>query len=113
MKLPHCPFWSICRLSLEKVEKVVKPPHNPVVRNRHHGCEVELNRPNKAKITPIRKHPTRFTAKVPQGNPCVQTFFIQVEMRYLKAPPTKLPMPTMHSDLIIIQLFYNRSRLQS
>jgi hypothetical protein len=55
----------------------------------------------------MRKHPKRLTINVPQGKPCVQTFFIQVEMRYLKAPPTKLPMPTMHSDLIIFQFLFH------
>ena len=105
MKPPHWPFWSIWRLSLAKVEKVVNPPHKPVVRSRHQGCEVEQNRLNKAKITPIRKHPTRLTINVPHGKLCEQAFFIQVEMRYLNAPPTKLPRPTKHSDFIIIQLF--------
>ena len=102
MTFPPC---SICMLSLAKVEKVVKPPHMPVVRSRHQGCEVELYRLNRAKSTPMAKHPKRLTINVPQGKPCVQTFFIQVEMRYLNAPPTKLPMPTMHNDFIIFQLF--------
>ena len=105
MKAPQWPFWSIWMLSLAKVEKVVKPPHMPVVRSRHQGCEVELYRLNKAKSTPMAKHPKRLTINVPHGKPCVQTFFIQVEMRYLNAPPTKLPMPTMHNDFIIFQLF--------
>ena len=83
----------------------MNPPHKPVVRSRHQGCEVELNRLNKAKITPIRKHPTRLTINVPHGKLCEQAFFIQLEMRYLNAPPTKLPRPTKHSDFIIIQLF--------
>jgi hypothetical protein len=90
---------------LAKVEKVVKPPHKPVVRSRHQGWEVELYRPNKAYSNPMTKHPKRLTISVPHGKPCVQIFFIQVEMRYLNAPPMKLPMPTIHSDFIIFLFF--------
>jgi hypothetical protein len=54
---------------LAKVEKVVKPPHKPVVRSRHQGWEVVLYRLNKAKSNPMRKHPMRLTINVPHGKP--------------------------------------------
>ena len=34
-KAAMLPLWSICMLSWAKVEKVVKPPHTPVVSSRH------------------------------------------------------------------------------
>ena len=98
------PDCSIISASFEKVEKVVKPPQSPTVRNKAQllpSLAVRLNRPHNS---PIRKQPTRFTASVAQGNP-FPTPFISSETRYLPAPPMKLPAPTtaiflMMSDTI-------------
>jgi hypothetical protein len=50
-----------------KAEKVVNPPHKPVIRNSFQVSAVakDLN-VNPQKI-PISRHPVMFTAKVPQG----------------------------------------------
>ena len=42
------PFWSICRPSLAKVEKVVKPPQKPVVSRRNNGEAVLVCLANRA-----------------------------------------------------------------
>ena len=88
------PFWSIARLSLAKVEKVVKPPHRPVVNRRHQLLSVVENFAKMPYNSPIRKHPNRLTVRVPHGND-VLCPFIKVEMKYLAAPPIKLPDPTI------------------
>ena len=66
-------------LSLANVENVVKPPHKPVVSNRHQGLFVEPYLPNSANSTPMAKHPARFTANVPQGDPWPQAFFMSID----------------------------------
>ena len=38
---------------------------------------------------------------VPHGKNVLHEVFISVEMMYLIAPPTKLPMPTMNMDFSI------------
>jgi hypothetical protein len=48
----------------------------------------------------MKRQPTRFTASVPQGNP-LPTVFIAMEIRYLAAPPMKLPQPMKRVFLII------------
>ena len=87
---------------------MVKPPQRPVVSNRHQGWDVELYLLNKANIAPKMKHPIRLTRSVPQGNPWVQNCLKSVEMRYLKAPPMKLPIPTINSDFIMIRYLFGR-----
>lgn len=81
------------RASLEKVEKVVKPPQRPTVRNNDHvllAFEVLLKKPQSS---PMRRHPPRFTMSVPHGNP-LPTFFMTSDVIYLADPPRKLPAPT-------------------
>ena len=82
------------RASLEKVENVVNPPHRPTVRNRDHelpSLEVLLKIPQS---NPMMRQPMRLTRSVPQGKPLL-TPFMAIDMRYLAAPPRKLPHPTM------------------
>ena len=88
------PFCSIARLSLAKVEKVVKPPQKPVVNRRHQLLSVVENLAKMPYNSPIMKHPNRLTVRVPHGND-VLCPFINVEIKYLAAPPTKLPEPTI------------------
>ena len=88
-------------LSFAKEEKVVNPPQKPVLSSRYHALSVELFLPNIANTIPKRKHPSRLTVNVPQGNPWSQAFFISVESRYLMAPPKKLPVPTINNAFSI------------
>lgn len=74
------PLWSSCMLSWAKVEKVVKPPHTPVVSSRHRLLFSEPFLANSANNTPKTKQPTTLTASVPHGNSCPQAFFITVEI---------------------------------
>ena len=74
------PLWSSCMLSWAKVEKVVKPPHTPVVSSMHRLLFVEPFLANRANNTPKTKQPTTLTASVPHGNPGPQVFFITVEI---------------------------------
>lgn len=95
-RLPPC---SITSDSFEKVEKVVKPPQSPTVRNKAQllpSVPFLLNMPHRR---PIRKQPTRLTASVAQGKPLL-TPFIASETRYLAAPPRKLPAPTANMVFI-------------
>lgn len=59
-------------LSWAKVEKVVKPPHSPVVSSRHHELYAVPDLWNRANRIPKMKHPKTFTVSVPQGNPWAQ-----------------------------------------
>ena len=90
------PFWSIARLSLAKVEKVVNPPQRPVVSRRHQLLSVVDSFAKIPYRSPIMKHPNRFTVRVPHGKVefCP---FIKEDMRYLATPPMKLPEPTIRT----------------
>jgi hypothetical protein len=89
---------------LANVEKVVKPPHTPVVSSKYNALSVELFLLNIANRIPKRKQPNRLTDKVPHGNPGPHTFFMIVESQYLIAPPMKLPVPTISNDFSILFL---------
>lgn len=67
--ISQSPACSIDRLSLAKVENVVKPPHSPVVRSRHHGLAVDDHLENTPYSTPISRHPSTLTMKVCTGKP--------------------------------------------
>lgn len=95
---------------MEKVEKVVKPPQNPVINsNGSHdgifGCRTIIPH-NK----PMNKQPTMLTVNVAQGNP-LPVECIKSETMYLTNPPKKLPAPTMRISFIIkyivVGLFVN------
>ena len=79
--------------SLEKVEKVVKPPHSPTVRNNPHEVPSEAFLLKNPQSKPIVKQPDRLTRSVAQGKP-LQVPFMASETRYLAIPPIKLPAPT-------------------
>ena len=80
MNAPQLPACNNCTLSLAKVEKVVKPPQNPVVNNRHHGPDNAPHLPKSAYSTPSRKQPARLTANVAHGNPPTHKPFINVDI---------------------------------
>ena len=88
------PFWIICTLSFANVENVVNPPQMPVVSNKQKVLSVLLYLLNNANIIPKKKHPNRFTTKVPYGKVWPYIFFMYVESKYLIAPPMKLPIPS-------------------
>ena len=81
------------KASFENVEKVVKPPHSPTVRNNPHEVISEAFRLNNPQSKPIIKQPNRLTKSVAQGNPLLIPFMTR-ETRYLAIPPIKLPAPT-------------------
>ena len=64
-------------LSRAKVEKVVNPPQNPMVRKARRLALNQPNRSNRPKRRPINKHPIRLTAKVPKGKEAVVPFCTQ------------------------------------
>jgi hypothetical protein len=49
----------------------------------------------------MSRHPARLTARVAQGNDAPHVPFINKEIIYLNAPPTKLPAPTSNTDFNI------------
>ena len=93
------PPCSITNASFEKVENVVKPPQKPTVRNNAQLLPSVPFLPNTPQRRPIRKHPTRFTVNVAQGNPLLMPFRVN-DTRYRPAPPRKLPAPTANMVLI-------------
>ena len=94
----------MCILSFAKVEKVVNPPHRPVVSKRHHELLADPCLSNKANMVPKAKQPIKLTSNVPQGNPDVMIFLISADMEYLNAPPKKLPIPTINIDFNILSI---------
>lgn len=83
---------------------MVKPPQNPVVSNKHMECEMLLWRAKSPYITPMSRHPIRFTVSVAQGKDEVHAPFISAEIRNLSAPPKKLPAPTIRIYFSIASL---------
>ena len=55
------------KVSLQNVEKVVKPPQNPTVRKSFQLSDMPVPRSTMPQKTPISKQPKRFTAIVPIG----------------------------------------------
>lgn len=92
-----------CKVSIPKVEKVVKEPMNPIeIKVRVCLCEGKAfsARP---KTIPARKHPIRFINKVPSGKLCVGRDFSQRYMRYLEIAPRDpaKPMSNMSMKLLL------------
>ena len=63
----NCPFRAILKFSPMKVEKVVNPPHNPVVRSNLSSGERLPVRSKSPVRSPRTKHPRTFTVNVPSG----------------------------------------------
>lgn len=61
------PFWYIFRVSIEKVEKVVNPPQNPIINKLLPQPANQSYLNENPKSTPIKKHPKMLTIKVPIG----------------------------------------------
>ena len=81
------------KASFENVEKVVKPPQSPTVRNNPHEVLSEAFLLKNPQSKPIVRQPNRLTKSVAQGKPLLIPF-MACETRYLAIPPIKLPAPT-------------------
>ena len=64
--LSICPVLIRWVLSIEKAEKVVKPPKRPVIRSSRHSID-NCHRSESPKRLPIIKQPITLTDKVPNG----------------------------------------------
>jgi len=54
--------------SAANAENVVNPPQKPTVKKSRHSLLKKFPFSEIPKISPIKKHPTTFTTKVPKGN---------------------------------------------
>ena len=81
------------KASFENVEKVVKPPQSPTVRNNPHEVLSEAFLLKNPQSKPIVRQPNRLTKSVAQGKSLLIPFMAR-ETRYLAIPPIKLPVPT-------------------
>ena len=55
------------RFSRAKVEKVVRPPQNPIIQNKEFELYIDVFRINWSARMPITKEPIAFANKVGQG----------------------------------------------
>ena len=85
------------KASFENVEKVVKPPQSPTVRNNPHEVLSEAFLLKNPQSKPIVRQPNRLTKSVAQGKSLLIPFMAR-ETRYLAIPPIKLPAPTVQLD---------------
>lgn len=60
-----CPLVINCNVSLEKVEKVVKPPQKPVINN---SFKLVFSTGKNPANMPIKKQPIKFMLNVARGN---------------------------------------------
>ena len=79
----------ILKISREKVEKVVKPPHSPVLKSKF-----KLSSVNVELIIPINKEPMKFINKVKIGNSMFTLMGIWLN-KYLNPDPINPPHPTI------------------
>jgi hypothetical protein len=79
------------KLSEPNVEKVVNPPHSPIIKNKLKSDFIKFDFENHSKKTPIRKHPTILTIKVAIGNPSLVYGKI-FPIKYLKELPRPPPI---------------------
>lgn len=84
-----------------KVEKVVKPPQNPVVSRSLDDGDIHPPVTGSEEKKPMSRHPSTLTVNVPRGNGVVNTAAIPFDTRKRSPPPKKLPKPTIRKSLII------------
>ena len=89
-----CPERRKAAFSSMNVEKVVKPPQNPVASRSRRRGSMPPARPESPAISPSRRHPATFTAKVAHGNPAPPPVGRTFATRNRETPPQKLPQPT-------------------
>ena len=96
----NCPPRARSRFSFIKVEKVVKPPQNPVIRSSLVAGEILLLSAI-AESKPIRKLPTTLTANVAKGNWVFIKKAMPLPERQRMPPPKKLPIHTNNNSFIV------------
>ena len=86
------------KVSLAKVENVVKPPQNPVISSIR-----KLLEGTRFANKPIQKHPRMLIRNVANGKGNGSILTIKVDVRNLNILPTAPPSPTSNICLIIFQ----------
>lgn len=95
--------------SFIKVEKVVKPPQNPVVRSNLMDGDMtfppfQFNPDRK----PMMRHPNTLTVMVPNGKAMSVLDWTILEIQYLMPPPKKLPILTSKTSFMLKSCFRKR-----
>ena len=93
MASPICPVFKRVSVSKAKVEKVVNPPHNPVLINRTVRGESDVVFAAMAAISPITKQPRRFINSVFTGK-VKDSFNGMSPIKYLRQAPIPPPKAT-------------------
>lgn len=86
--------------SHEKLEKVVYPPHIPVIRNNRHSRLNQAYREAIPYSNPMRKHPEILTRKVPSGKVMVTYLPTKTVIRYLQMLPMAPPDPISNNGFM-------------
>ena len=90
----YCESLSKFKVSIEKEEKVVSPPQNPIAIRNLRLLETSSFSANPKIKMPIIKLPKKFAASVPNGK-ITETFSAKkTDKKYLKLPPKPAPMKT-------------------
>lgn len=84
------------------VEKVVKPPHRPTIRNNLHSFEMIAPLSASPTRNPRNKLPETFTTRVPRGNSKIPENRLHLVKSYLATVPMKPPVPT---SSIVLSMF--------
>ena len=105
------PFLISLNVSKENVEKVVKPPHIPVLKNNSHVSLASAFLEKIAMTTPIKNAPAIFIIKVFTGNSELPFIGI-MPTKYRKMLPIKPPIPTaMQFNIVFPPLISKRTNI--
>ena len=91
----YSPFCNICTVCSEKLEKVVKPPHNPTARSKF-----QLP-PKHTDKMPITSEPSEVTVSVATHDESSSLAIKSVTI-YRNALPAKPPIPTIKMFFSIV-----------
>ena len=89
------------------VEKVVRPPQKPVVRNNRVCGESHDNVDGRLEKNPINRQPNRLTINVANGNEEANKPPISFDTRKRLPPPRKLPRPTTKKSFNMFMSYKN------
>lgn len=67
-----CPFLNNTKVSKLKVEKVLKPPVNPMIKKKYQKFFDENKGSNLPNANPKTTHASTFAKKVPIGRSCLK-----------------------------------------
>ena len=95
-------MWIRVRFSSVKLEKVVKPPHNPTIRNSLASVDKRVVLSDIPATNPIMRLPRIFITRVPKGIEKKLTVRFSLETRNLAILPINPPVPMIRRFLIII-----------